>query len=199
MENVFAYELDDALYLNITNQCTNRCVFCIRRNSAGIGGYNLWLEHEPDLDELLAAAGDVRQYREVVFCGYGEPLTRIALVLAASREFKKQGAHIRVNTNGQANLIHGRNIVPALAGLVDAVSISLNAPDARQYVSICQPQKGEAAYLAMLEFAAQCKIHIPQVVLSVVRWPGVDIEKCRAIAKNLQTDFKVRSFSGTLT
>jgi len=196
--NVFAYELGDAVYLNITNKCTNNCVFCIRQTSKGFGDYNLWLDKEPNLDELLLATGDVRQYREVVFCGYGEPLLRVDLVVEASRALKKQGAYIRIDTNGQADLIHGRNIASELAGLVDAVSISLNASDARQYVSICRPQMGEKAYLAVLEFAARCKIHIPKVILSVVRWPGVDIEKCRKTAHNLGAEFKVRNFSGTL-
>ncbi|MCG9967635.1 TatD family nuclease-associated radical SAM protein [Pelotomaculum terephthalicicum JT] len=198
-ENVYAYKIGDSLYLNITNKCTNECVFCIRQTSNKLTEYSLWLDKEPDLNELLSAAGDVSRYREVVFCGYGEPLIKADLVIAASRALKERGAAVRIDTNGQADLIHGRDIALELAGSVDAVSISLNASDAMQYVSICRPQMGEKAYWAMLDFIASCKTHIPKVTLSVVRWPGVDIEKCRAIARNLGVEFKVREYFGTFT
>jgi len=195
---VFAYTIGHSIYLNITNRCTNDCVFCIRRTKEGLG-YDLWLEREPGLDELMKAMGDARQYREVVFCGYGEPLIRANLVIEASRLLKRQGAYIRIDTNGQAGLIHGRDIASELAGLVDAVSISMNAADSGQYVVLCRPQYGEKAYSALLEFAMQCRKYIPRVILSVVRWPGIDIERCREIARNMGADFKVRELWGTFT
>lgn len=193
-ENTYAYEIGGAIYLNVTNKCTNECVFCIRQAGEGIKGYNLWLEKEPNLEELLLAVGDVRRYREVVFCGYGEPLLRADLVIEAAHALKKQGASVRINTNGQADLVHGYSIASALAGAVDTISISLNAPDAEQYISLCRPHLKEKAYWAMLDFVTNCQIHIPKVILSVVRWPGVDIEKCRAIAHNLGVEFKVREY-----
>jgi len=195
---VFAYTIGYSIYLNITNRCTNDCVFCIRRTKEGLG-YDLWLEREPSLDDLMKAVGNVRQYREVVFCGYGEPLIRDALVIEASRVLKRKGASIRIDTNGQAGLIHGRDVASELAGLVDAVSISLNAADPGQYVALCRPQHGEKAYSALLDFALQCKKYIPRVVLSVVRWPGVDIEGCRKIARSMRADFKIREPWGTFT
>ncbi|WP_338091181.1 TatD family nuclease-associated radical SAM protein [Pelotomaculum isophthalicicum] len=198
-KNVYAYQIGDSIYLNITNKCTNKCVFCIRQAKEGIAGYDLWLDKEPDLNELLLAVGDVSQYREVVFCGYGEPLIRADLVIETSRVLKKLGASVRIDTNGQADLIHGRDIASELAGSVDAVSISLNAPDALQYVSLCQPQMGEEAYGAMLKFAASCKKHIPKVTLSVVRLPGVDIKKCREIAVNLGAEFIIREYLDVFT
>ncbi|MCL6561086.1 MAG: radical SAM protein [Firmicutes bacterium] len=89
MENqIFAYILGESIYLNITNRCTNDCLFCIRRTQEGLGSYDLWLKKEPDLNELMEAAGDIRRFREVVFCGYGEPLVRADLVVAAARVLK---------------------------------------------------------------------------------------------------------------
>lgn len=192
------YQFGDSLYFNITNRCTNDCVFCIRRTREGIGAYDLWLDHEPDLDELLAAAGEISRYRELVFCGYGEPLMRADLVLAAARELKKCGAAIRINTNGQANLIHGKNVAAEFRGLVDSVSISLNAADAETYMQICRPRAGLEAYAAVLEFAEQCRLYVPKITLTAVEWPGVDVEGCRSIARRLGAGFKMRRLAGTL-
>ncbi|MDD3652993.1 MAG: TatD family nuclease-associated radical SAM protein [Desulfotomaculaceae bacterium] len=197
--NVYAYALGDSLYLNVTNKCTNDCAFCVRKTVEGVGYYDLWLEKEPNLNELLEAAGDVRQYREVVFCGYGEPLIRIDLVIEAARALKSLGVPVRVNTNGQAGLYHGRNIAVELSGLIDTISISLNAADSGHYVSLCRPRQGEEAFPAILEFARQCKKYIPKVILSVVRWPGVDIAGCREIARSLDVELRVREPAGTFT
>lgn len=196
-EQVYAYPLGDSLYLNVTNRCSNDCLFCIRSTREGLGSYDLWLKKEPDLVELLAAAGDIRRFREVVFCGYGEPLERADLVVEAARELKKQDARIRVNTNGQASLIHGRNIAAELSGLVDVVSISLNTADPSQYLEICRPRHGLQAYRSLLEFIEESKKYIPKVVLTAVTWPGVDLEKCSRLAGEMGADFRARRLSGT--
>lgn len=190
-----AYVLGKNLYLNITNRCTNDCLFCIRHTPRGIG-YNLWLKHEPTAEEVIRAVKDPAAYCEVVFCGYGEPLIRLELVKEVATWLKKRGATVRANTNGHANLIHGRNIVPELKGLLDAVSISLNAHSAASYQEICRPVYGEKTYEAVLEFARICAREIPRVVLTAVKWPGVDVEKCREIAQGLGLEFRLRSFVG---
>ncbi|SHE37745.1 TatD family nuclease-associated radical SAM protein [Desulforamulus putei] len=191
-EFIVSYPIGDSLYLNITNRCFNKCAFCIRQTKTGVG-YNLWLSKEPSLPEVLDAVQDPRQYKEIVFCGYGEPLCRLELVREVAAELKKRGARsIRVNTNGQANSLYGRNVVPELAGLVDTMSISLNAQDAATYVKLCQPREGEKAYFSMLDFARKCVGVIPRVILSVVEWPGVDVEACRAIARDLGAEFRLR-------
>ena len=194
---IIAYPVGNNLYLNITNRCSNNCVFCIRKTEEGVG-YNLWLQKEPSLSDLLTAVAGMHNYREVVFCGYGEPLLRIELVKEAAGFLKQKGAQIRINTNGQANLIYGCDITPELKGLVDIMSISLNAGNAAQYLALCRPALGRAAYGSMLDFARRCRDIVPQVVLSVVEWPGVEIEKCREIASRLGVSFRVRPFSGTL-
>lgn len=187
-----AYELSGALYLNITNRCTNRCQFCLRQYGPGVGGHDLWLEREPGAAAVVDAIGDPLRYREVVFCGYGEPLLRLDVVLAVCRFLKERGAAVRVDTNGQANLVHGRNIVADLAGVVDRVSISLNAHTAGLYNQLCRPRYGEAAYQAVLDFARESRRFIPEVTLSVVEFGPVDVKRCREIADELGVGFRVR-------
>ncbi|MCL4514567.1 MAG: TatD family nuclease-associated radical SAM protein [Firmicutes bacterium] len=192
---MIAYQLGDSLYVNVTNRCTNNCTFCIRRTSSGVGGYNLWLQEEPSVEEMLEAIGDPGRFKEVVFCGYGEPLMRVDEVIQAARALKeKYRIPIRIDTNGQANLIHGRNVVPELAGLVDTISISLNAENAEKYQSVSHSRYGAAAYQAVLDFAREGKKYIPRVVLTVVDVPEVDIEASRRIAGDLGVELRVRHY-----
>ena len=187
-----SYLIGESLYLNITNRCSNGCAFCIRKTEKGVG-YDLWLKEEPTADEVLAAVDEPQKYKEIVFCGYGEPLSQLEVLKKVAAALKQRGVRsIRVNTNGQANLYHSRNIVPELAGLVDIITISLNAQNAAAYVALCQPQKGEEAYYSLLDFARKCVGVIPRVILSVVEWPGIDVEACRQIARDLGVEFRVR-------
>lgn len=189
------YQIQDRLYINITNRCSNNCIFCIRKTKGGVG-YNLWLEREPTAEEIIKSAGDVSSYSEIVFCGYGEPLMRFETIKEVAKALKEKGAFLRVNTNGQASLLYKRNIPRELNGLMDVVSISLNAHAPENYMELCQPALGEKAYPAVLEFVRECKLYIPQVVLSVVKWPGVDVAKCSEIARSMGVDFRVRTYSG---
>jgi TatD family-associated radical SAM protein len=191
---MITYEIRDALYINLTNRCTNNCSFCIRKHPEGMG-VDLWLRSEPPIEEILADLETPKAYSEVVFCGFGEPLERLKEVIEVCRYLKKKGAQVRINTNGQANLIWGRNIVPELAGLVDSISISLNAANAKDYVQICKPEHGEAAYSAVLEFAQECVKYIPEVCLTVVDVISArDIELCRSIACTMGAEFRVRHY-----
>jgi TatD family-associated radical SAM protein len=190
-EPVIAYELHGALYLNITNRCPNACVFCIRNTTGGVG-YNLWLNEEPDEAAIIAAIGDPRSYREVVFCGYGEPLARAETVLRVAGWLKEQGARVRLNTNGLADLLLDYDILPLLAGNIDAVSISLNAPDALIYQEITQSSFGAAAFPALLNFIRRSKQYIPEVAVTVVRYPGVDLEKTADLAREMGVNLRIR-------
>jgi TatD family-associated radical SAM protein len=192
---VIAYPLGDALYLNITNSCSNACKFCIRGTETGVG-YNLWLDREPTVEETVAAIGDPAGYREVVFCGYGEPLARPEVVTEVSRRLKEHGVKVRVNTNGLSDLFLGYDILPQLKGLVDEISISLNASNAAVYAEITRSKFGESAFFAMLEFTRRSVLYIPRVILSVVSYPGVNIEEAARIAKKLGVEFRVRDFQG---
>lgn len=188
-----SYTIGDSVYINITNKCPNNCTFCIR-HTGGMDDYSLWLDEDPSADEIIAAVGDPRRYEEVVFCGFGEPLCNIDTVVRVARELKAKYPDIplRVNTNGLANLIHGKDIVPDLAGLIDTISISLNAENAQKYVELCRPAHGEQAYYAMLDFAERCVGTIPKVVMSVVDGQGIDLDACRRIAVSLGAEFRVR-------
>ena len=155
MGRTYAYVIGDKLYLNLTNRCPNQCVFCIRESEQGVG-YDLWLEAEPTAEELLAAAGDVSAFREVVFCGYGEPLLRWEVVKEVARELKaRYGAKIRINTNGLAEAILQHKILPELKGLVDTISISLNAADADQYDRLCHSVLGRKHFIICCSLPGQ--------------------------------------------
>jgi len=186
-----AYQIRDSLYLNITNRCTNRCSFCVRYHSDFVKGHNLRLSHEPSADELKKAIGDPSRFREVVFCGYGEPLERLGIVKDVAAWVKQHGGHVRINTNGHGSLINKRNIVPELKGLVDSFSISLDAQDEETYNRICRPCLPDA-YKGMLGFIKDAKGAVPDLQVTVVAMPGVDIERCREIAAELGVRFRVR-------
>ncbi len=193
---VLAYNIGDRLYLNITNRCTNQCAFCIKNTERGVG-YNLWLEREPGADEVIGSLGILSPYSEIVFCGYGEPLVRIDLVRKVAGYLKKKCRKpVRVNTNGHADLIHGPGSVVKLRGLVDRINVSLNAHCSEKYLEICRPMFGPGAYEAVVKFAESCIGVIPEITLSVVEWPGVDIEKCREVAKILGVNFCLRKYGG---
>lgn len=187
------YKIRDNLYLNITNRCTNECTFCIRYHSDYVKGYNLRLSEEPAADDIKDAIGAPSQYREVVFCGYGEPLLRLDLVRNVAAWIKQNNGRVRINTNGHGNLIHGRNILPELKGIVDSISISLDAHDEETYNRICRPAF-KNAFNGVLDFIREAKKYIPQVQVTVVTLEGVDVGKCRKIAEDLGVGFKVREF-----
>ena len=190
-----AYVIRNSLYLNITNRCTNHCTFCAKFKDFTVKGHQLCLEREPSIDEVMAAIGDPSSYNEVVFCGYGEPLLRLDLVKAVAGFLKQQNVTVRINTDGQANLVHGRNILPELAGLVDSVSVSLNAPDATTYQKICRSEFGERGYDALKDFLLEAKKHIPSVTATAVTLPGVDVAACRKVAERLQVEFRERFYN----
>ncbi|MFA5840296.1 MAG: TatD family nuclease-associated radical SAM protein [Candidatus Margulisiibacteriota bacterium] len=196
-----AYPIGNSLYLNITNRCSNHCSFCIRYKSKLFNQkHPLWLEHEPSTEEVIAAIGDPSKYDEIVFCGYGEPLIRLDVVKEVAKRLHSQlptpssKLKLRVNTNGQANLFWGKNILPELKGLIDKIVISLDAQNAEVYQSICRSDYGEKAYPAVTEFIKEAKKYIPQVEASVVELPEVDIEACRKIAAELGVVFRVRPY-----
>lgn len=194
---VIAYEVGNGLYVNITNRCTNACAFCVRSVADGTYG-ELWLEREPTVDEITEAVieADPAKYGEIVFCGYGEPTVRFYdVILVASRLKQKYPiVKIRINTNGHANLIHGKDVTPLMKGVIDSVSISLNTADAESYVKVCAPEFGTAAYDGLLDFAVKAKNYVPEVAFSVVREsiPDEEIELCRAIADRCGVALKVR-------
>lgn len=194
------YEYNNSLYVNITNRCSNACTFCVRNNHDNVNGKdNLWLEREPSVEEII---DDFRQrelskYDAVVFCGYGEPTERFEDLIAVAKWLRTEhpSLKIRINTNGQANMIHGRDVTPEMAGLIDCVSISLNAENAEKYQDLCRSKFGEAAFTGLQDFAVLAKRYVPEVVFSVVDIMSSDeIEACAEIAERCGVKFRVRAF-----
>ncbi|MBT1073010.1 TatD family hydrolase [Pelotalea chapellei] len=190
-----AYKIRESLYLNITNRCSNRCSFCAKFDDFTVKGHNLLLDGEPSFEEVMAAVGEPSGIEEIVFCGYGEPLIRLDLVRQVAKELKRRGYRIRINTDGQANLVHGRNILPDLAGLIDSISISLNAPDAETYDQLCNTPFGAAGFNSVCDFISAARQHIPEVIASAVTVPGIDIDACRKLAQSLGVEFRVRDYA----
>ncbi len=189
------YRIRNSLYLNITNRCTNVCTFCAKRGDFHVKGHYLKLPGEPGVGEVIAEVGDPTAYDEVVFCGFGEPLLRLPEVKEIAAALKARGARIRVNTDGLANLVYGRNILPELGGLVDALSVSLNAPDAGTYARICPNRYGEMSFPALLDFLRQATKFVPSVTATAVALPGLDHEAVRRLAESIEgVDFRLRSF-----
>jgi TatD family-associated radical SAM protein len=194
------YWLGDNVYLNITNRCTNNCYFCFRNYKNGINGFNLKLTEEPTTDQIVTAIREVinkKSWKEIVFCGFGEPLTRLDTVLEVSRQIKKQHANvIRVDTNGQAQLINkNRNVVKELkqAG-VDKVSVSLNAHNKQTYDEVCKP-KFENAFTEVLNFIKKAKEEKMDTEITAVTIPEVDIVKMQEIAAGIGVKFRIRQYT----
>lgn len=195
MANNYIYKFGKSLYLNITNRCPNNCDFCIRRIKDGVSGNELWLEKEPTIEQLKSGLDgyDVAAFDEVVFCGFGEPMCRLDVVLEVGRYLKQRGATVRINTNGLADLINGKAVAPLIKGAVDSVSVSLNASSAEDYMRICHSRFGERAFDAMLAFTRDCVAYGIDATLSVVDVIGAEeVEKCRAIAARTGAKFRVR-------
>jgi TatD DNase family protein len=190
-----AYVIRNSLYLNITNRCPNRCVFCSRETNPYVKGYYLGLEKEPTVDELIEAIGDPSGYDEVVFCGFGEPTERLEELKTVARYLKKNGAVVRLDTNGLGDLINGRSICEELNGLIDTICISLNTNYVEEYQELCNSSFNGKAYPSLLSFIKKAKEHIPDVMVSVVSLPEVDIESCRKIAEELGVRFRVREYN----
>ena len=188
-----AYEIRDSLYLNITNECTNNCSFCIRAQMAFLKGHNLKLDREPTAEEILNAIGDPNRYREIVFCGYGEPTTRLNVVKAVSRKLKQKGAIIRLVTNGHGDLINSRPIVKEIVGLVDKVSVSLNTDKEDLYNKICKPRFGPHSYKAVMNFIKDCVANNIKAEVTCLNLPGVSLKECERIAEYLGASFRSRS------
>ena len=191
------YWLDDKLYLNITNKCSNKCIFCLRNFKRGVNDFTLKLDGEPSFEQVTSELGAVihrRNWREIVFCGFGEPTERLDLLLELSSWIKKHCGNtaIRLNTNGHGYSLNvGRDIVVELkAAGVDKVSVSLNAGDEETYNEVCKPVFA-GAFAAVLDFIAKAKPFL-DVEVTAVTTPEVDLHKVETIAKQTGVKFRLR-------
>ena len=198
-----AYTLRGNIYVNVTSSCTNDCLFCPRsRFDCSLYGYNLSLDYDPTLREMadavkrLAGEGD---FEEIVYCGYGEPTCRLDSMLETAAELKALGLPQRLNTNGQGNLIHKRNIVPELEIALDRISVSLNAPDADTYERLCRPDFGEPAFGAVVDFIEKAAASKMKCRVTALDYEGVDLDACRKLVSAMPgSEFQVRRYHYTI-
>ncbi len=195
-----SYEIGNKLYMNITNKCPCSCTFCIRNHGDGAYGSDpLWLEHEPSMDEIKEdlSTRTLSDYEEIIFCGFGEPTSRLDVLIETAQLMKAaEGCPpLRLNTNGLSDLISGRSTADELCGVFDTISVSLNAGTKDEYMKVTRP-RFEDAFEAMQKFTADCvKNGTTDIVMSVVDViPPEEIEAARSLSEKLGAKLRVRKF-----
>lgn len=205
MANTLVYLLDNKIYINLTNRCTNNCIFCLRNDKDDVCGQELWLDSEDFSAEdvisqfrsVLNKAGDDFK-NEAVFCGYGEPMLKLDILKNVALFIKQNYPQIktRINTNGHANFVYKRNVAPELVGLIDEISVSLNAPTSQEYNELSNP-KFDNAYNEVKNFIKSCSDAGIKTVTSIVEnYKGrhLDIEACEKISNDLGAKLRVREW-----
>lgn len=199
MSNILVYELDKKIYINLTNRCTNECIFCLRQDKDDVCGQELWLDSEDFTSEdVIEQLKKFNLSSEVIFCGYGEPMLKFEVLRQVAKYIKETYPEIkiRVNTNGHANFIYKKNVVPELVGLVDEFSVSLNASNSEEYDELSQP-KFENAYEEVKKFikcSADAGIETVASLVDGYKGRRLDVEKCREIAESLGAKLRVREW-----
>ena len=199
-EMTIFYEVHDNIYVNLTNKCPCACTFCLRQTRDHMeNSHVLWLEHAPSFEEVQEAmkAVDFSKYKEVVFCGFGEPTCAFETLKQVAAEVKRRyDMPVRVNTNGQGSLINGRDIAPEFKGIVDTVSISLNTPNADEYHELVRSKFGDAAFQGMLDFAREVRKYAQSVIMTTVDTTisHEDEAKCQIICDELGVRYRIRAW-----
>ncbi len=207
MSNILVYLLDGKIYINLTNRCTNDCIFCLRKDKDDVVGQTLWLDDENSTAQDVIKQFEVKRnellstnlpFTETIFCGYGEPMLKFDELKQVAKYIKEKypKTKIRVNTNGHANYIYKKNIVPECKGLIDEFSVSLNGATKEEYDKLSQPKFAQA-YEEVKNFIKACSDEKISVVASVVEgYKGrhLDLKKCEEIANNLGAKFRVREW-----
>lgn len=203
MPDTYVYSITqenpETIYINLTNKCTNNCVFCIRNLSNPIKGKDLWLENEDvNLDKIKTQLEKYSNYKEVVFCGYGEPTIKLNLLKDVAKYLKSKDSSIkiRINTNGQGNIINNKNIIPELKDIIDEISVSLNAANNLDYMRI-SGCKNDKAYENVKDFIKQSVEYGFDTTATIVtgyKDYKVDVEGCEKITKQAGAKFRIRKW-----
>lgn len=199
MSNTLVYLLDGKIYINLTNKCTNDCIFCLRKDKDDVVGQTLWLDDENSTaQDVIKQLETFEMTSEIIFCGYGEPMLKFDVLKEVAEYIKSKypNTKIRVNTNGHANFVYKRNVVKELKDLVDEFSVSLNGATKEEYDELSQP-KFDEAYEEVKKFIKACSDENISVVASVVEgYKGrhLDLETCERIAKDSGAKFRVREW-----
>ncbi len=194
------YAAESSIYINMTNRCPCACTFCLRHNKDYVfDSDSLWLDREPTVQEVCDSIDtwDLTKYKEFVFCGYGEPTERLPDILQVAKYIRKKcDLQIRINTNGLADLIWQESTAPKLKGLIDVVSISLNATNKEDYLKVVRPKFGMDSYEAMLKFAKDCTAYVPSVIMTVVDvvTSKEEQELCRKICESVGATLRIRPY-----
>ncbi len=180
------YVIRNSLYVNLTNACDAKCTFCPRTHDEfEVKGYDLRRAKDPRFEEIVEGIGDPTRYDEVVFCGFGEPTLRLETLKQVAQWVKERGGKVRLNTNGHADLINKRPVAPELVGLVDVVSVSLNAQDRETFERHCPSAFSPDGYTPMLDWIRAAKdAGLDVVCTALAGLDGVDMEACRRIAED---------------
>lgn len=192
----------NSIYVNMTNRCPCACTFCLRHNKDYVfNSDSLWLDREPTVEEVCESImkWDLQKYDEIVFCGYGEPTERLYDLLEIAKYIRAHSnIPIRINTNGLADLIWNKSTAPSLKGLIDTVSISLNATNKEDYLKVVRPKFGIGSYDAMLQFAKECTEYVPSVIMTVVDvvTSKEEQEACRKICESVGATLRIRPYEG---
>jgi TatD family-associated radical SAM protein len=188
-----SYVIGDRLYLNITDRCTLACTFCPKTQGVPkVHDFDLTLDHRPEVEEIIAAIDDPSKYAEVIFCGFGEPTLRLKVLLAVAKYIKAHGGRVRVNTDGLANRVSKRNVLPELARVVDSLSVSMNAQNADVYDRHCAPEL-KGSFESMLAFLELAPNYIEDTTATAIDGlEGVDIAACERLARERGVKFRRR-------
>lgn len=192
--NNYVYSIGNKLYINLTNRCSNNCDFCIRNGRDGMNNTTLWIDDEPTPEDVIEQLPqNLDDYEEVVFCGFGEPTYNLDTLDEVASFLHCIDKKTRINTNGQANLIHGEDVSDVIVTSCDVINVSLNECNAEKYQKHCKSKFGAKAFDALLEFASLCKQKGGNVVFSVVDSIGsTDIAACQKLADKLGIPLRVR-------
>ena len=187
------------VYVNLTNACTNSCVFCLREQKDDVCGAEMWHDGNYTLEDVIEQFNEYKPIpQNVVFCGYGEPFLKKDMMKDFAQYLRENYPEIkiRVNTNGHANAVYKTNVAEEFKGLLDEASVSLNSDNSEQYNEICQP-KIENAYDAVKDFLKCCKEVGIKTYASIVTGfdeRKINVENCEKIAKELGAEFRNREF-----
>ena len=199
MSNTLAYLLDGKIYINLTNRCTNSCIFCLRNDKDDVCGRNMWLDGEDfSAQDVISQLSELPMSSEITFCGYGEPMLKLDILKEVAKYIKEKypNVKIRINTNGHANFVYKRNVCEELKDLVDIISVSLNGVDEKEYNELSQPSF-EGAYEEVKEFikaSSDAGIKTVATVIEGYKGRHIDIEKCERIANELGANLRVREW-----
>ena len=189
------------IYVNLTNKCNCACTFCLRNMKEMAEQSSLWLKEEPSVPEVKSLLDELPwdMVSEIVFCGFGEPTCRIDAVVDLLKYVKDTHPEVktRLNTNGLSDLMYGRSTAGDFAGgILDTVSISLNASNKERYLELTRAKYGIESFDAMLKFAVDCKEYVPNVVMTVVEKVEnqQEIDLCQKICDDRGLKLRVRIY-----